>query len=205
MPSHAPHCLRLPRAATFLLCNKAKNLIDRLATKVYTRTGVRRKLRTLALIATAAVAAALAILVVWLWTPRSSSFPESSLTPAEVHQILKTASEERWEMVRFALRKRECKLFRQFILARIESFDANPPWTATVTWRVAFEPSARLIMTFQHTGAHRWSFERWVVTEQKTRKPAPQPVLSGTTNAATSIRSVDAPQPIPITPAVRTP
>jgi hypothetical protein len=154
-------------------------------------TGVGPKLRSIALLGTLAVA--LAILVACLWASHSPSLAQASLTPAEVRQILEIASKQRWEMVRFALRKREFKLLRHFVLARTESVHANSgtPEKATLVCRAVFEPGVRVIFNLKREGTNAWRFERWFVTEE-TRKPAPQAIIPGTpvgeTNAIRSVR-----------------
>ena len=142
---------------------------------------------------TGALAAVVAVVIAWFWPLHPPASAQTSLTPAEVRQIVSVVSKKRWELVRFAIRKREFKLLRHFAFARIESVKVDPatPKKATVLCRVAFESGVRVIMTLEREGTNGWRFDRWFVIEEPSN-PAPQPILPGTpatkTNAVREIR-----------------
>jgi len=127
------------------------------------------------------LAVVVTVVIASFWTLHSPTPAQTSLTPAEVHQIMSVVSSKRWELVRFALRKREFKLLRHFFFARIDSVDADSAagGKATVRCRVAFESGVRVVMTLEREGTNGWRFYRWVVAEE-IRKHAPQRALSGT-------------------------
>jgi len=121
-----------------------------------------RKLRGVALI-TGAFAAVVAVVIAWFWTLHSPPpSAQTSLTPAEVRQIVEVVSRKRWEVVRLAFRKREFKLLRHFAFARIESVNADSAASekATVKCRAAFESGVRVIMTLEREGTNGWRFNR---------------------------------------------
>jgi hypothetical protein len=142
-----------------------------------------------------ALAVLLTVLAAWIWTFHSPSVAGTSLSPADVQQIMKIVSTKRWEMARFALRKREFTLLRYFLLARFESIKADSAASskAAVLCRPAFDAGVSVIMSVQRQGTNGWSFETWMVTEN-TRQPAPLQPRPGTpvgkTNAARSVRPV---------------
>jgi len=138
-----------------------------------------RKLRGVALI-TGALVAVVALVSAWFWPLHPPASTQTSLTPAEVRQIVKVVSKKRWELMLFAIRKRDFKLLRHFAFVRIESVNADSAASekATVLCRVAFESGFRVIMTLEREGTNGWRFVRWFVTEEP-RKPAPQPILPG--------------------------
>ncbi|HEV2394492.1 MAG TPA: hypothetical protein VG146_19245 [Verrucomicrobiae bacterium] len=122
----------------------------------------------------------MAVVIARFWNLRSPRPAQTSLTAAEVRQIVSIVAKKRWELVRFAARKREFKLLRRFALARIESVNADSPTSerATVRCHAPFEPAVTVIMTFVREGANAWRFERWRVIE-KTGNRAAQPILPG--------------------------
>src|SRR5436190_4982792 len=149
-------------------------------------SAVLTKFRRVALIL-GALAVVVAAVIAWFRTLHPPASAQTSLTPAEVRQIVSLVSKKRWELVRFSIRKREVKLLWQFAFARIESVTADSAASekATVLCRAPFESGVKVIMTLERKGTNGWRFERWLVIEE-TRKPTAQPTSPGAQNGKTN-------------------
>src|SRR5712672_3411332 len=133
-----------------------------------------RKSQRVAL-AIGASAVLLVVVITWFFSPRSaSSVVSASLAPQEVRQIVPIASKKRWELIRWAIAKREFKLLRYFVTARIESAEADPTYNGRVNvlCRVPFDPGVSVCLRLQCEGTNTWRYERWIVSQETPKKVA---------------------------------
>jgi hypothetical protein len=129
-----------------------------------------------------ALAGAVSVVVVsftvfWLFSLRSTYVVTGTLSPADVGEIVQIASRQRWQMVRYALVRREFKLLRPFLGARIDSVDGNtgPHGKASVRWSAGVDRDVQIGFNLVCEGTNGWKFERWFVIDRKQASKPSRP------------------------------